>query len=104
MSEEILVPCAKCGDDVGVILGIGTRDELGNVRCWRCDAGLPRLPKPEPSTPPPLVPHHCPLARVNLYKSAWRCGACGRLLSNEDIGAQLDRIKASASDAQAASC
>ena len=104
MNTEILVPCSKCGGGVGVILGTGTREDLVGLRCWRCKAGLPPVPKPEPPKPQPLVPHHCSLARVNLYKSVWRCGACGRMLSNDDIVAQLDRVKASASDAGVASC
>lgn len=76
MSEEILVPCAQCGADIGVILGTGSRDDLAGLRCWRCDAGLPPIPPPAP--PPPPLPHYCPLTSLCLYRAGWRCGDCGR--------------------------
>lgn len=89
MSEELLIPCAACAADVGVILGAGTREELAGLRCWRCKAGLPPAPPPAPA--PPLVPHHCPPTSLNIYRTGWKCNACGRLLSGADIAAQLER-------------
>ena len=80
MSEEIIIQCAKCDAD------IGTGDELVGRCCWRCEAGLPPLSKPEPSPPlPPPVPHDCPPTTLNLYRTRWKCSACGRLLGPHEI-------------------
>jgi DNA-directed RNA polymerase subunit RPC12/RpoP len=83
MSAEILVPCAQCGADIGVILGTGSRDDLARLRCWRCDAGLPPLPKPEP--PPALKPHPCPPTSLSIYQTGWKCGDCGQVLAASEI-------------------
>ena len=83
MSAEILVPCAACAVDIGVILGTGSREDLAGLRCWRCVAGLPPVPPPEP--PPPVEPHGCPPTSLRIHRTGWRCNDCGRVLAAGDV-------------------
>lgn len=83
MSEEIIVQCAGCGADVGVILGTGSREDLVGLRCWRCKEGLPLLLKPVPSPPP--APHPCPPTSLRIYRGGWKCGDCGKTLAASEI-------------------
>ncbi len=87
MSAEILISCAQCNSDIGVILGTGSRDDLAELRCWRCDAGLPPLPKPGPAPLP--EPHHCPPTAMRIYKTGWKCCDCGRFFTATEVVAAV---------------